>query len=360
MEASPTHGFFSAARLDYRPDALPRRSAVGLGLSSIFLLAGVALVDWWVGWEISLFIFYAFPIALAAWVFGSAAGMGLALLSSGAWLIAQGSGIPYTTTSGLGLALVNRIFYFFVVAFAVVAVRKRNAADAARIRTLEDLRQVERDIVEVSEYEHQRIGRDLHDGLCQQLAAVSCAVSSMARELGEKGDPIAPDAEMIQRSLERAVLDARNLAHGILPVHVDSQGLAVALSKLAASATALTGIPVTLHEDGFHLEHPMCAMHLYRIAQEAVANAIRHGSAARVGIFLSAGEGWLEMRVEDDGIGFSLGKGGEGMGLRTMRYRAQVMGGADFSVKRRDTGGTVVSCRLRNPERLGRPNTIRQ
>lgn len=349
MEAAPTGGFFSAARLGHQPVAVPRFAAFGLGLSSIVLVAGVAFVDWWVGWEISLFIFYAFPIAIAAWFFGSAAGMGIALLSSGAWLIAQGSGNPYTTTMGLGLALVNRMFYFMVAALGTVAVRKRNAADAARISTLEELRKVERDVVEVSEYEHQRIGRDLHDGLCQQLAAVSCAVGSMARELREKGDPIAPDAEMIQRSLERAVLDARNLAHGILPVHVDSQGLAVVLSKLASTTTALTGIPVTLHEEGFHLEDPTCAMHFYRIAQEAVANSIRHGCAARVGIFLSAGEEWLEMRVEDDGIGFPPGGGVEGMGLHTMRYRAQVMGGADFSVKRGDSGGTVVRCHLKIP-----------
>jgi signal transduction histidine kinase len=318
------------------------------------LVTLVAVIDWWVGWEISLFIFYAIPIAISSWHLGKEYGFFIALVSSGAWWLAQASGNPYETGFGLVLASLNRMFYFGVVVFATVGVRNRRIADAARIRALEDLRQLEKDLVAVSEHEQQRIGQDLHDGICQQLAAVGCAVSALAQDLKERGDPGASDAELIGRSIQQAVADARELAHGILPVHVDRQGLAVALSNLAATMTGLTGVQIKLHETtGFQFDDPGRAMHLYRIAQEAVANAVRHGRARRVDIYLSASPGWLEMRIEDDGRGMpeqqSTEGGHTGMGLRTMRYRAQSLGDADFAIFERLGGGTVIRCRLLNP-----------
>ncbi len=317
----------------------------------VLLVGFVGLMDWWVGWEISLFIFYAVPIAIASWHLGREYGFFVALLCSGVWWLAQAGTNPYETGYGLVLASVNRMFYFGVVVFATVGVRKRRLADTARIRALEDLRQLETDLVAVSEHEQQRIGQDLHDGLCQQLAAVGCAVSALAQDLTERGDPGAADAELIGRSIQQAVTEARELAHGILPVHVDSQGLAVALTNLAATMTGLTGVEIRLHEGtGFQYGDPGRSMHLYRIAQEAVANAIRHGRAQHVDIYLGASQSGLELRVEDDGKGMSEQMDSEGlragMGLRTMRYRAQSLGNSDFAIFEREGGGTVIRCRL--------------
>jgi signal transduction histidine kinase len=359
MEISNTDRPMAAVGLGDQPLFAGGSMAALVFLVCVALTGAVAFVDWRVGWEISLFIFYAVPIALASWSLGSTFGMGMALLCSGAWLIAQIGANPFATTLGLMLALANRMFYFCVTSLATVAVRKRRMADQARILALEELRQVERDLVKVSEHEHQRIGQDLHDGLCQQLASISCAAGALAQELKQREDGAASDAELIERALQRAVREARDLAHGILPVHVDRQGLAVALSKLASNTTTLTGTPITLHETDFQFDDPSRSMHLYRIAQEAVANAVRHGQASRVEIFLTAGREEVELRIEDDGIGLALGSEAHmesrsgGMGLRTMRYRAQSMGNAEFSMQRRDGGGTVVRCRVRKPVAAG-------
>ena len=321
---------------------------VGLS-SSALLVALIAWIDWRVGWEISLFVFYALPISLAAWHFGAGFGYVVALWSAIAWWIAQGGGYPYETSYGLVLAFLNRMIFFGIAAFATTSVRNRRRSDEQRIRVLEELRQLEHDIVAVSEHEHQRIGQDLHDGICQQLAAVGCAVHALAEDLRSRSDPGAADAELIGRSLHRTVKDARQLAQGILPVHVDREGLAVALRRLAKTLSALTGAQVRLVDDpGFLVQDPGSAMHLYRIAQEAVSNAIRHGAAQNVTIFLNVEPKFQELRIDDDGRGFDpQGTAfGTGMGLRTMHCRVQTIPGCSLSFGSLSTGGTSVRCRF--------------
>jgi signal transduction histidine kinase len=201
----------------------------------------------------------------------------------------------------------------------------------------------------VSEHEHQRIGQDLHDGICQQLAAVGCAVHALAEDLRSRSDPGAADAELIGRSLQQAMKDARQLAQGILPVHVGREGLAAALRRLAQTMTVLTGAQVRLVDDpGFPMQDSGIAMHLYRIAQEAVANAIRHGEAQNVTICLRVEPSFQELRIDDDGRGFApqCAPLGTGMGLRTMHYRAQAIPGCSLSFVPLSPGGTSVRCRF--------------
>lgn len=308
----------------------------------------MGLLDYATGWEVSLFIFYAVPIILAVWWSGSRAGLFVAIVSGVVWWIANDSTHPYETELGYAWALINREFYFCVVVFAVTAVRNKQDADAARIRMLEERRQLERDIVSVSEHEQQRIGQDLHDGLCQHLAAIGCAARVLADELQSKSVTEAHDAVLIEESIQHAVMEARNLAHGIFPVHVDRNGLATALADLARMTSRLTGVSIEIKEGAeVFLEDPAASMHLYRIAQEAVANAVRHGAAKQVNIRLHYVGSELELRIEDDGVGIASAqmKPGDGMGLRTMQYRAQAMGAA-VEVKPRAGGGTSVTCRL--------------
>jgi signal transduction histidine kinase len=249
---------------------------------------------------------------------------------------------------GYSWALVNREFYFCVVVFAVMAVRNQQEADDARIHMLEERRQLEEDIVSVSEHEQQRIGRDLHDGLCQHLAAIGCAARVLADDLQAQSVPEARDAVMIEESIRQAVLEARNLAHGIFPVHVDRNGLCAALSDLARETSRLTGVTIRVDEASeVYLDNPEHSMHLYRIAQEAVANAVRHGQAKEIVIVLHPTPGYLELRIDDDGIGIfnNKKKHAAGMGLRTMRYRAQILN-SRLEIQPRASGGTSVTCRL--------------
>jgi signal transduction histidine kinase len=315
-------------------------------LPPLFITLVMGWLDDVTGWEVSLFIFYAVPIVIAVWWDGIGAGLVITGLAGAAWWIANLDTHPYETEFGYTWALFNREFYFGVVVFAVMAARKKQDADSARIQMLEERRQLEADIVSVSEHEQQRIGRDLHDGLCQHLAAIGCAARVLAEELQARSIPEAHDAIMIEESIQQAVLEARNLAHGIFPVHVDRNGLSAALSDLARSTSRLTGVRIRMEETAeVHLEAPEAAMHLYRIAQEAVANAVRHGAAREIIISLHVSETLLEMRIEDNGSGLHSDGSPAGMGLRTMRYRAQMLG-AELTIQNRPVGGTAVICRL--------------
>ena len=318
-------------------------------LPSTLLTLLMGWVDDATGWEVSLFIFYAVPIVMAVWWIGVKSGLFITAIAGVAWWFANLDTHPYETVLGYSWALVNREFYFCVVVFAVMAVRSQQEADDSRIRMLEERRQLEEDIVSVSEHEQQRIGRDLHDGLCQHLAAIGCAARVLADDLQAQALPAAHDAVMIEESIREAVLEARNLAHGIFPVHVDRNGLSTALSDLARMTSRLTGVDIRIEEDSeVHLDNPEYSMHLYRIAQEAVANAVRHGRAREIVIGLHLTPGYLELRIDDDGVGLldsGKKKHTAGMGLRTMRYRAQILN-SRLEIQPRASGGTSVTCRL--------------
>lgn len=324
-----------------------RRPAWVALIVPIVATVGMGWLDKVTGWEVSLFIFYAIPIAYAVWWSGMIAGFFMSLISGVVWYVANLESHPYVTQLGFIWAMLNREFYFGVVVFATASVRNKQEADAEYIRMLEERRQLEQDIVRVSEHEQQRIGQDLHDGVCQHLAAIGCAARVLAEDLQAQNISEARDAVMIEESIQHAVMEARNLAHGIFPVHVDRNGLSAALTDLARLTSRLTGVVIEVKEaQEVHIDDPGVAMHLYRIAQEAVANAVRHSGATQVTIGLDRLNGVLELRIEDNGTGgsFSGNKLVTGMGLRTMQYRAQAID-AEFKIESRQGGGTLVLCK---------------
>lgn len=333
------------ARLEKRVMSIPDMVILPV-LLVLCLFIGWA--DYASGWELSLFIFYAVPITLAVWKMGSTAGFLVAAFCGVIWWFANEAAHPYETQLGYAWAMVSRLFYFGVLVYAVTAIRNKQIADAGYIRMLEQRRQLEQDIVSVSEYEQQRIGQDLHDGLCQHLAAIGCAARVLADELQAQQVPGVKDAEMIEGAIQQAVLEARNLARGIFPVHVDRSGLSAALVDLGKTMSRLTGASIEVKDTvDVSVDQPDVSMHLYRIAQEAVANAVRHSGATRITVSMTASHGRLHLIVEDNGSGIGLpGRPqGEGMGLRTMRYRSQALG-ADLQIGPREGGGTRVCCSL--------------
>jgi signal transduction histidine kinase len=319
-------------------------------LITIAVMMTVTLVIGWfdhiTGFEVTWFVFYGIPIFLSVWWSGNRAGLFIALLSGVVWWLANMSTTPYTTHLGYAWALANRLVYLCVAVFAVTALRNKQEADEARIQMLEERRQLERDIVSVSEHEQQRIGQDLHDGICQQLAAIGCAARVLAEDLQAQGIQAAHDASLIEGSLRMVVMEARNLARGIFPVHVDRSGLAAALEDLGKMMSSLTGIPIVVNDCvDVPLDAPEVSMHLYRIAQEAVANAVKHSGATEIHVGMKLADEMLELRVEDNGKGMPRSTRGDGMGLRTMHYRAQALL-AVLAIEPRPQGGTLVSCRM--------------
>jgi len=320
--------------------------------ATVAFTASFTLIIGWLdhitGFEVTWFVIYGIPIFLTVWWAGNKPGLFIAVLSGLVWWLANMSTTPYETQLGYAWALANRLVYLCVGVFAVTALRNKQEADEARIQMLEERRQLEKDIVTVSEHEQQRIGQDLHDGICQQLAAIGLAARVLAEDLQSQGVQAAEDASLIENSLQQVVLEARNLARGIFPVHVDRSGLAAALADLGKITSKLTGTPIVVKDCvDVPLDLPEVSMHLYRIAQEAVANAVRHSGATEMQISTRLSGDLLELRVEDNGRGMppATATRSEGMGLRTMHYRAQMLQ-AVLSIGARPSGGTQVTCRL--------------
>jgi PAS domain S-box-containing protein len=205
-------------------------------------------------------------------------------------------------------------------------------------------KRLERTILEISGREQRRIGQDLHDGLGQHLTGIAFMSKVLEQKLREKALPETAEAAKIVKLVNEAIHKTRELSRGLLPVLSKPQGLMAALEHLASEVQDLFHIscvftcrePVLIHDD-------TVATHLYHIAQEAVNNAIKHGRAARITVFLSAGADRALLAVEDNGEGISKSPTNPGMGLHIMSYRAKMVGGS-IEVRRLTGGGTLVKC----------------
>jgi len=232
-------------------------------------------------------------------------------------------------------------------------------------------------VLRVAEGEQRRIGQELHDSVQQQLTGLGLiaqnladAISANDARLAEEGgrEELAQRAERVAKGISDALNEVHTLARGLIPVEVDSHGLVSALAQLAAATSQLTipapqkpgqsergSVPIkcTFHSDEpIEVPDNMVATHLYRIAQEAVNNALKHGGGERIDISIETTDHLLCLRVLDNGIGIDekLIIGGvartdrtSGLGLRIMAYRAGLIGAA-LNVERMQEGGTRVTC----------------
>lgn len=223
------------------------------------------------------------------------------------------------------------------------------------IRDLTERKQLEEKLLHISEEEQHRIGQDIHDDLCQQLAAIGCLAKVAHQQLSRNGAAQAESLEEIVRLLTQANMRAREMSRGLMPVVLDSAGLMDALADLAQSTERIFRISCPfLCERPVEIADNKMATQLYRIAQEAVANAIKHSRADRIQITLSEGDGEVCLMIRDNGIGIPDNVSGKstGMGLLTMSHRARMMGGV-LSVAHDDFGGTLVRCQVpvQHPQR---------
>ena len=186
--------------------------------------------------------------------------------------------------------------------------------------------------------------------MCQNLAAINCATECLKKELEALGLPQAVMAGKIQAFLKETIVEARSLARGIFPVQVESDGLTSALGELATKANFTGDGTVAFTASGeVRIEDPQIAVHLYRIAQEAMSNASRHSNASRIDLGLSREGALLVLRISDNGRGFRPEANAvECLGLRTMRYRAQLID-ATIEIRSEPGSGTVVECALHLP-----------
>lgn len=214
-------------------------------------------------------------------------------------------------------------------------------------RDITERRQLETEIQRISEAERQRLGRELHDGLSQQLAGLRYLAGAVEAALTKQGVPEAADLAKIVRELESAGRQTHDLAQGLLPVDLQRGGLVPALQELAATISNLFKIKcwvVAAHD--IPLADPDAARQLYRIAQEALINAAKHSQGKHVAIRLVEEPGRVILTVHDDGVGITkLAKAPTGLGLRIMQYRAAIIN-AELTIAPAPTGGTLVTCSL--------------
>ncbi len=215
----------------------------------------------------------------------------------------------------------------------------------AVVTDVTERRGLEREILEIAGREQLRIGSDLHDGLGQDLTGVALMLRSVVAQLRKENSSARADVEDIISLVNGAIESTRAMARGLAPVGADRGGLIAGLQSMAVRGMERYGIrahfntslkePLTL-DDG-------AATHLYRIAQEAFTNAIRHGRVTQVSIDLATAEGILTLSVQDNGRGFDERNASNGMGMKLMRYRAQMLGG-DVAIANNKGGGVVVRC----------------
>lgn len=207
-------------------------------------------------------------------------------------------------------------------------------------------KRLERQIVEAAALERRRVSSDLHDGLGQELTGIALLLRSIASGLLEGARPAQAQLDEIIGLVNHAIESVRVLARGLAPVSSEQGGLPGALRTLAASLSATRGPTVVFRNlvDGACVLSDEAATHLFRIAQEAVANALRHAQATEVCIELSMRERELLLEIRDDGKGFPESSANSaGLGIQTMRFRAEALRG---TLDVHGDGGVTVRCRV--------------
>jgi two-component system, LuxR family, sensor kinase FixL len=224
------------------------------------------------------------------------------------------------------------------------------------LRDISDRIELERGILQVSEREHRHIAQDLHDGLGQLLAGTAYLAGTLQKKLATQSLPEARQLGRILEVINEAIAQTRNLARGLHPVEPEPNGLMVALQALAARTKKLFQVRCR-----FNCCHPilikdtLAATHLFRIAQEAITNAIKHGKPGRIEISLTETTGRINLAIRDNGTGMPVRQRKKsGMGLRIMRYRAGMIGGS-LTFQEEAGGGTAIVCTMPLLSAAGHP-----
>jgi signal transduction histidine kinase len=327
-------------------DRWAQRSKLELGAAIVGVTLFIGYLDYITGPGVAMSAFYLLPLTLAAWQIGLRFALLIAVMSVTVWfsgnIVNGDAGFTHPAITVWNCFV--KLTEFVVMAIAVDRIRDVQRGLEARVRDrTEALERSQNAVLQTSEREQRRIGQDLHDGLCQHLAGTAFICQALHEELAEKNIPEANNAHQVVELLKEGILLARQTAKGLDPVEIGAEGLMAALEEFATTTSQLFEVSCT-----FECEYPVfirdgaVAGNLFRIAQEAVRNAVAHGKAKNIVIALTGGEDGVELLVEDDGIGIAnTVKSNRGMGMTIMPRRAASIG-ASFEAHSRRQGGTVV------------------
>lgn len=285
--------------------------------------------------------------------------------SDGAVVWVQGSAVPLQDAAGHLTGYVGSVADITGIKRAEEELRRLNEDLEARVaqrtsalqqaneelkREFVERQRLEEELLDVSEREQRRLGEDLHEGLGSQLAGMGFLCQVLADRLAAEAHSQAASAKELNGLLLQSLDIARNLARSSYPVELETGGLGAALEGLAERTGQVYGVRCEFHnrQQSEFFDDGSAAIHVYRIVQEAVTNAMKHGKAKLITIECGSENGMMMVTVTDDGSGFDPGEEPEGMGLHLMGYRARLIG-AKLEVRRGESSGCVVSCAWKAP-----------
>ena len=212
------------------------------------------------------------------------------------------------------------------------------------VQDLSDLKRLKHDLIQISEEERRRFGRDLHDSHCQDLTAIVFYAETIAATLADKDVEIAGQIRTLARMVRLSAESVHRLAAGLGGSVIEQRGLSHALEEVASYARKRYDVECSLTIQGIKaIQNTAAATHLYRITQEAVSNAARHGQAKKIAISLMVEGDESILKISDDGQGILPTEKSKGLGLRTMRYRAAELKGG-LRIDSQPGSGTIVVC----------------
>lgn len=332
---------------------LTQKSRSFFGAMAVMLTLVVGAGDYITGVEIFFSVFYLIPVAVAVWFVGTWFGVLISVLSVVAWLAGDlAAGAHYTHPFVPVWNLTITLAFYLAVVWLLARLRllQKGLEDRVRQRTdaliqeIAERERLEDEILNVAEREQQRIGRDLHDGLGQQLTAAAFAGKVLVDQLVDQPGP-ATAARRVVSLIEDGITLTRVLAHGLTPVKMVADGLMEAFEELADTISDRFQIECRFECDvPVLVSEARVATHLYWIAQEAINNAVKHGLAKHIVVQLSRTEAGTVLEICDDGTGLPEPLPvGQGMGLRIMAHRATMISGK-FTVQRGQSRGTSIVC----------------
>ena len=327
----------------------PLRSRLTIALGCLLLVALIGYGDFKEGYENSMLLLYLIPIAIATWYNGITFGIVIAALSVTAFVASDiAAGIP-----SVGVWNIATSFLYYIV-FLVLLSRCHHLLNDMHRRVEErtaDLRReigarkaLEHKIAEVAEDERRRLGRELHDSLCQHLTGTALKAQTVVSQLQGSDERALDNACKVVGLVDRGIDIARDLARGLFSSELEGEGLSCALEGLAKTTSHEHQIDCRFQHNEEVTMSPDKATQLYWIAREAVRNAVAHAQATQIVIGLTRANGHVELSVEDDGIGMPRSEGvRNGIGLLVMTQRAELAGGR-LKTERSDFGGAAVRC----------------
>jgi signal transduction histidine kinase len=313
------------------------------------LIALIGYVDFRRADENSMLLFYMIPIAVSTWYCGTPFGIAMVAFSVTAAVLADRlAGIAGVGTWNVAMSTAYYLVFIALLSRWHDLVEHMHAKVEERTaelqREISARRELEREVANVTEQERARLGRQLHDSLCQHLTGTALKAQTVVRQVQRRDQSAATNAADVVSLLDRGIDIARDIARGLFSSELEGEGLVAAMEALAETTTRQHGLDCGFEHSAELAISSEKATHLYWITREAVANAVRHGQPKQIQIRLMQAGQHAQLDVEDDGCGLApYIAAGNGVGLRIMRQRAELAGGS-LRVSEGANGGTSVRC----------------